>query len=564
MRFLFASLIILQLFCVSSLKAQDRDEKLKATHERLYKDVDQIEAQIRKLAEDLANGAVLEIDNERIYAKASLGKFYEHIGYAPAWKNLEAFNQAIEALEGSFEDGLVPKDYHLDALSVIVEKLISSDSKGAVDFEWLAKFDLLMTDAIILYAGHLLEGKVDPHSLDLHWNFAYADLPGGDGKILAQAIEELTLLEDLHKLRPQIPGYTDLMRELAEYRTIAAYGGWGQIRAGGKVDPGDSDPRIPQIRSRLEATGDIRDLNNMDSELYDASLEKDVRFFQDRHGLDSDGIIGKGTFAAMNISVKAKIDQIRVNLERFRWVTHNLSGNYIVVNIAKFRAYLFQNYEEAFSTNVMVGTEQNKTPVFKSQLKYIEFNPTWTVPRSITVKEMIPKIKKDHNYLSDRNMVLLNSSGEIVPMSSVDFSAISSNNFPYTIRQEPGPGNALGEVKFIFPNKYAVYLHDTPSKYLFSKATRSFSHGCIRTQNPIALAEAILEGSKWDKQKIQETLDSKLTTRAYLDKPMDVLLLYWTAGLYKQESTFFFPDVYERDQAILKKINHDVEKVVFD
>ncbi len=177
---------------------------------------------------------------------------------------------------------------------------------------------------------------------------------------------------------------------------------------------------------------------------------------------------------------------------------------------------------------------------------------------------MIPKIKKDHNYLSDRNMVLLNSSGQIVPMSSVDFSAISSNNFPYTIRQEPGPGNALGEVKFIFPNKYAVYLHDTPSKYLFSKATRSFSHGCIRTQNPIALAEAILKGSDWDKEKIQETLDSKLTTRAYLDKPMDVLLLYWTAGLYKEESTFFFPDVYERDQAILEKLNMDVEEVVFD
>ncbi len=564
MRLLFTSLIILQLFCVSSLNAQDRDEKLKAQHERLYKDVDQIGAHIRRLVDDLAEGVIVEIDNERIYAKAALGKFYELIGYAPAWKNLEAFNQAIEALEGSLEDGLVPRDYHLDALSVIVEKLISSDSRGAVDFEWLAKFDLLMTDAVLLYAYHLMEGKVDPHSLDVQWNFGYAELPGGDGKRLAQAIQQHTLLEEVHQLRPQIPDYADLMRELSEYRVIAEYGGWGKIKAGGKIDPGDSDPRIVQIRSRLEATGDINNLNDMDSELYDASLEKDIRFFQDRHGLENDGIIGKGTFASMNEPVEAKIDQIRVNLERFRWVMHNLTENFIIVNIAKYRAYLVQNYEEAFSTNVMVGTEQNKTPVFKSQLKYIEFNPTWTVPRSITVKEMIPKIKKDHNYLSDRNMVLLNSSGEIVPMSSVDFSAISSNKFPYTIRQEPGPGNALGEVKFIFPNKYAVYLHDTPSKYLFSKATRSFSHGCIRTQNPIALAEHILEGSKWDKEKIQETLDSKLTTRAYLDKPMDVLLLYWTAGLYKKESTFFFPDVYERDQAILEKLNHDVEKVVFD
>lgn len=564
MRFLFASLIILQLSCVSSLKAQDRDEKLKARHERIYKDVDQIEAHITRLVEDLANGAVLEIDNERIYAKTTLGKFYEHIGYAPAWKNLEAFNQAIEALEGSLEDGLLPEDYHLDVLTSIAEKLINSDPKALVDHEWVAKFDLLLTDAVLLYAYHLMEGKVDPHSLDVQWNFGYAELPGGNGKRLAQAIQQHTLLEEVHQLRPQIPDYADLMRELSEYRVIAEYGGWGEIKAGGKIDPGDSDPRIVQIRSRLEATGDLKNLNDMDSELYDASLEKDVRFFQDRHGLENDGIIGKGTFASMNEPVEAKIDQIRVNLERFRWVMHNLTENFIIVNIAKYRAYLVRNYEEAFSTNVMVGTEQNKTPVFKSLLKYIEFNPTWTVPRSITVKEMIPKIKKDHNYLSDRNMVLLNSSGEIAPMSSVDFSAISSNNFPYTIRQEPGPGNALGEVKFIFPNKYAVYLHDTPSKYLFSKATRSFSHGCIRTQNPIAMAEAILEGSKWDKQKIQETLDSKLTTRAYLDKPMEVLLLYWTAGLYKKESTFFFPDVYDRDQVILEKLNHDVEKVVFD
>ena len=295
------------------------------------------------------------------------------------------------------------------------------------------------------------------------------------------------------------------------------------------------------IRARLEATGDLSNLNDMDSELYDEALVMDVRSFQERHGLDNDGIIGKGTFAAMNVPVEAKIDQIRVNLERFRWVIHNLTENFIIVNIARYQAYLVQNGEETFRTNVMVGTEQNKTPVFKARLQYIEFNPTWTLPRSITVKETIPKIMKDHNYLSDRNMVLLDRSGNIVPMSSVDFDAISTNNFPYTVRQEPGPGNALGEVKFIFPNKYAVYLHDTPSKYLFSKASRSFSHGCIRTQNPIAFAEVILEGSKWDKQKIKETLDSKETTRAFLEEPMDVLLLYWTAGLVPGKQGILFP-----------------------
>lgn len=383
-------------------------------------------------------------------------------------------------------------------------------------------------------------------------------------KAIGEAIKNKTLLKELHLLRPGIPGYQKLMDELAKYRLIAESGGWKTILDGGKIDPGDSDKKIPSIKQRLKISDDLTDQSNMESEVYDSSLEKDIRYFQERHGLDSDGIIGKGTFATLNVPVEERIDQIRVNLERFRWVMHNLTDNFLVVNIARFRAYVVKNSEVVHSTNVMVGTYYNKTPVFKSQLKYIEFNPTWTVPRSITVKEMIPKIKKDHNYLPSKNMVLLDGSGKIVPMSSVDFDAISANNFPYTIRQEPGPGNALGEVKFIFPNQYSVYLHDTPSKYLFGKASRSFSHGCIRTQNPIDLAEVLLEGSEWNSIKIQKTLDSKETKRAYFSEPMDVLLLYWTVGIYQENSVFFFPDIYNRDQPILKRLNKDVEKAAME
>jgi len=564
MRFIYTSLILLLLIPCTSVEAQNRDEDLRKQHERLYKDVGLITPHIQALVDELSNGFLVEIENEKIYAKTVLAKFYQHIEYVPAWKDLEALKQAIKALEGSYDDGLLPVDYHVDVLLSIVEKIKDSEDQEAVNHEWVAKFDLLMTDAILLYAFHLLDGKIDPHSLDVQWNFGYAELPGGDGKGLAEAINNYTLKKELHGLRPDIPSYANLMRELAEYRTIAENGGWGTIKAGGKIDPGDSDPRILQIRRRLEITGDLSDLNNMNSEGYDQSLEMDVRYFQERHGLEADGVVGKASFATMNVPVETKINQIRVNLERFRWVTHNLSEDYIIVNIARFRAYVVKNSERVFDTNVQVGTDVNKTPVFKSRLQYIEFNPTWTVPRSITVKEMIPKIKKDHKYLSDRNMVLLDGSGKIVPMSSVDFNAISANNFPYTIRQEPGPGNALGEVKFIFPNKYAVYLHDTPSKYLFGKAKRSFSHGCIRTQNPLDLAEVLLEGSKWDKQKIRETLDSKKTTRALFDTPLDVLLLYWTAGLYQQKSVFFYPDIYERDAQILYKLDRDVEKVAFE
>jgi murein L,D-transpeptidase YcbB/YkuD len=564
MRFLSISLILVLLSACISSPAQNRDDDLKKKHDRLYRDADLISSQIQALVEDLSKGVLVEIENEKIYAKTVLSKFYEHIEYKPAWKDLEALKQAIQALEESYNDGLLPVDYHVDVLTSIVDKIGDSKENGAVNHEWVAKFDLLMTDAVLLYAFHLLDGKIDPHSLDVQWNFGYAELPGGDGRALAEAIQNLTLLKELHAVRPQIPAYSSLMRELAEYRTIAENGGWGTISAGGKIDPGDSDSRIPRIRGRLEITGDLSDLNNMNSEVYDKALENDIRYFQERHGLEADGVVGKASFAAMNVPVETKIDQIRINLERFRWVMHNLTEEYIIVNIARFRAYVVRDNERVFDTNVQVGTDVNKTPVFKSRLQYIEFNPTWTVPRSITVKEMIPKIKKGPKYLTDRNMVLLDGSGKIVPMSSVNFSALSANNFPYTVRQQPGPGNALGEVKFIFPNKYAVYLHDTPSKYLFDKAKRSFSHGCIRTQNPLDLAEVLLEGTQWNKQKIRETLDSKKTTRALFDQPIDVLLLYWTAGLYQQKSVFFYPDIYERDAKILEKLNRDVEKIAFE
>jgi len=564
MRFILIALTIMLLLPCTGAQAQNGDEDLRKQHGRLYKDVELISPHIQSLVDDLSNGVLVEIEQEKIYARSVLAKFYQHIEYKPAWKDFEALEQAIKALEGSYKDGLLPVDYHVDVLRSIFEKLEQSTNQEELSNEWVAKFDLLMTDAILLYAFHLMEGKIDPHSLDVQWNFGYAELPGGDGKALAEAIANHTLLQELQWLRPAIPSYGYLMRELAEYRTIAENGGWGTVTAGGKIDPGDSDPRISQIRRRLEITGDLSDLNNMNSELYDPALKKDILYFQERHGLEADGIIGKASFAAMNVPVDIKINKIRINLERFRWVTHNLSEEFIIVNIARYRAYVMKNSERVFETNVQVGTDLNKTPVFKSRLQYIEFNPTWTVPRSITVKETIPKIKKDPNYLSDRNMVLLDGSGKVVPMSSVDFSAISASNFPYTVRQEPGPGNALGEVKFIFPNKYAVYLHDTPSKYLFGKAKRSFSHGCIRTQNPLDLAEVLLEGTVWDKQKIRETLDSKKTTRALLDEQIDVLLLYWTAGLYQQKSVFFYPDIYERDAQVLIKLDRDVEKVAFE
>ena len=561
MRFLNIIIIVSLIIYSSALWAQEEYYDQKGKHEIAFQNEAQIRPFIQEYIGKLADGIPVKIEREKFFAPNVLLEFYKRIDYAPAWKDYDALRDAFEALKNSYQDGLFPQDYHMDGLYRIVEKIEELEKAIEPDYEWVAKFDILMSDAVLMYGYHLLEGKVDPHNLDVNWNYGYAKIPGNDGSVMERAIKDKNVSVVLHDLRPDLPGYPMLMNELEKYSDIAENGGWRSIPDGGKIDPGNSDSRIPAIKKRLMITGDLTDLADMESEIYSKGLEEDIRYFQARYGLDADGVIGKGTFAALNVPVKKRIEQIRVNLERFRWVGQNLPDNFIVVNIARFRAWVVQGSKIIHKTNVQVGSYYHKTPVFKSRLKYIEFNPTWTVPRSITINEMLPKIKKDHNYLQDRNMVFLDRDGGIVPFSSVDYDALSANNFPYVIRQEPGPGNALGEMKFIFPNKYSVYLHDTPSKYLFGKASRSFSHGCIRVQYPEKLAEVLLSGTEWDKQKIKSTLESRETTRAYFEEPIDVLLLYYTAGVYEGETVFYFPDIYGRDQKVLDKLNREVEAI---
>jgi murein L,D-transpeptidase YcbB/YkuD len=196
-------------------------------------------------------------------------------------------------------------------------------------------------------------------------------------------------------------------------------------------------------------------------------------------------------------------------------------------------------------------------------MKYLVFNPTWTIPYSIATQEILPKLKKDSTYLSDKNMTLLNASGVAINQRSVDWSTVTPSNFYYTIREEPGPANALGQVKFMFPNNYSVYLHDTPSKYLFARDDRAFSHGCIRVQSPLKLAEVLLNDTKWDQEKIKQVIDEKKETVVYLKKPIDILLLYWTCGFYDNKDVFFLKDIYNRDQKVLEQLqNNDWEKLI--
>ena len=278
--------------------------------------------------------------------------------------------------------------------------------------------------------------------------------------------------------------------------------------------------------------------------------------FQLNSGLKPDGVIGKRTLAALNESADSKLNKIKVNMERSRWVLDGELNAFIVVNIAAYQLYYTDSGEVTYTTKVMVGTDEKQTPVFRDKMEYIVFNPTWTLPTSISSTETLPQLKRDSLYLEKHNMVIINSKGEIQSDSGIVWKDYSADYFPFILRQEPGPGNALGRVKFLFPNKYAIYLHDTPSRYLFAKEERAFSHGCIRVQNPLAFAEFLLskQDTAWTMDSINTVIDSANTLSVRLQKSIPIYLMYWTAGANKNGEIFFVPDVYGRDERIINAL----------
>jgi murein L,D-transpeptidase YcbB/YkuD len=350
---------------------------------------------------------------------------------------------------------------------------------------------------------------------------------------------------------PRANIYKQLQSYLQDYRSIVAAGGWPSVPEGATLKPGATDERLPVLARRLAISGDLpADAASSSFTDYSNLLVSAVKKFQARHGLDADGVMGPATLRALNVPVEDRIDQIRVNLERARWVLDDLEDDFVIVNIAGFRAYLYRDRKPVWSTRVVVGKTYHKTPVFRSEMKYVVFNPTWTVPYSIATKEMLPRIRRDPTYLASRNFDVKDRDGNLIDPDDVNWSQVTRRNFAYTFVQRPGIANALGEIKFIFPNQYSVYLHDTPSKSLFAKAERTFSHGCIRVERPFDFADALLQPDGWDQPKIQAERETRKTRTVFLSKPLPVLLLYWSAEVGEDGQIHFYDDVYERDQKI--------------
>ena len=505
-----------------------------------------LQSRMQQLAED----GRLELQGENVISRQFLPEFYRQRDYQLAWNTHMDNARVLSArILSSHEEGLVPADYHAAA----IQHLLKESSGKPLPDERQVDLDILLTEALARYAYHLRFGKVDPGKLDADWNMPRS-FKGQDPVVeLQSVIDSANFNAQLDARITQLPVYQQFRQALAKYKAIAAAGGWPSIAAGETLKPGMQDARVPLLRKRLQASGDLPagEAANASSE-YDATLESAVKQFQSRHGLETDGVVGKGTLAAMNVPVDARIDQIRVNLDRARWVSQDIPETYVIVDIAGFNARLFRNGELVWDEPAQVGKPYRKTPVFREDMTYLELNPTWTIPPTILAKDILPKMKQDPAYLQQKNMQVLTQDGKLVDPGTIDWSSVSAKGFPYIIRQTPGPHNALGRVKFMFPNPHFVYLHDTPSKQLFDRSSRAFSSGCIRVRNPFELAGLLLQDQDgWDRAQIDAAVDSLKQQRVSLSEPVPVLLLYWTVNVDADGSVYFKEDIYQRDSKVL-------------
>ena len=486
--------------------------------------------------------------SERVLCNIRLQRFYAARGYQPVWTRRTMVAELITAIEESADDGLDPGDYHIREIRAIYSKPPSTPEQAVCS-------DLLLTDVFLTLATHLHYGKVDPETLDTHWNTGHARNGSVPEYRLNNAIASGQIANALRELRLHHPKYDQLKKGLARYRTIEREGGWPILAEGAKLEAGARERRVTMLRQRLKVSGDISALNTDTSTVYSREMVDAVKRFQKRNGMAADGVVGTATLHVMNIPVARRIDEIRLNLERCRWFLNDLEPTCIMVNVANFTLQYVENGHQLWSTRVIVGKPKRETPLFKADMQYVILNPQWVIPPTILDKDALPALRKSTSYLDHKKLKIIARNGGVVDPSSVNWSQYSAGNFPYRLQQSSGDHGALGRIKFLLPNRYIVYLHDTPNKELFAESTRTFSSGCIRVQNPLDLATLVLQDSvRWSKANIEAAINTGKTRMVTLPKRIPVYILYLTAT-DEGDELHFHDDVYNRDDKLLKALN---------
>ncbi len=511
---------------------------------------------LRVRVEQLHEGGAASIAGATLRRRDAVAHFFQQRGFAPAWRVPAVSDQIRRAIIASELDGLVPARYHLAAIDALLARGSARTPPEDADLQ------LLLTDAVAALIDEVRYGTVRPSALDRRWN---VDPREGAPRLeteLARLAAAPSVADAIAAAAPDHFIYRGLRQALASLRAIAHRGGWPAVPPGRPLKPGASDPRVAQLRARLHASGDLQrgkgpELSDaIAAQAYDSALEAAVKRFQDRHRLAPDGVVGRATVEAMNVSVHARIDQTRANLERARWVLGGLQDTFLLVNLPAFKIYYIRERKNVWESRTQIGREARQTPAFRADVRYLVFNPDWTVPPTILAKDVLAAMKRGENAIRKKRLTVLDRAGRAVDPSSIDWQAATPATFRYTLRQPPGPDNALGRVKFVFPNEHAVFLHDTPSRELFSADTRTFSSGCIRVERPLELAALLLEGQdRWTPEAIERVVASGASETVVLDRPLPVLIVYWTVSVGASGDLRIARDIYSRDPALVRALN---------
>lgn len=458
---------------------------------------------------------------------AFMRNFYNSRNFHLAWFTEEGFTESALAFWNLYNNYI---KYAQD--SAIIDKqldqqmdmLLNDDTSFVAGNSKITRLELQLTEHFYQYAQYAYGGRIDPWELQWH--------------IPKKKIDALALLDsiiahegrNLEELEPLNASYKMLKKELLRYYTIEEGGGWEMLSMERKrYKQGDSSSFIAQVKKRLSITGDY---SGDTSDLFTIQLAGAVETAQKRFGLTADGVVRNSLVQKLNVPVKKRIEQMLINLERMRWLPREQTGNHILANIPEFKLHVFENGKQVFDMKIIVGQAARRTVVFTGKLQYIVFSPYWNIPRSIVRNEILPAIDRDPDYLKKHNM------------EQIGFG----NGLP-VIRQKPGAGNALGRVKFLFPNRYSIYFHDTPAKTLFKRQKRAFSHGCVRLAAPQKLAEYLLRKNReWTPEKIQKAMYAGRETWVTLANPVSVALLYFTAWVDNEGLLNFRKDVYGHDK----------------
>jgi L,D-transpeptidase YcbB len=477
---------------------------------------------------------------DTIHLGAELAAFYQQRDFAPAWTGREGFlvrtDQLLEAVLTADREGLDTRSYQHGAIHDLVERARHDHDQGLPVGDVLGTLDMLLTESFLRVSTDLARGALDPAEAELSWSIPRED-PTGVGFLNATLDERNDLEEVLHALRPATPFYGQLRKALARYRAVVEAGGWPAVSGGDVLEEGSEGARVLQLRARLQAEGDRTEAGLLRAparpELYDAELGGAVEHFQARHGLEPDGAVGAATLEALGVPAEERLLALTINLDRWRWLPRELGDRYVLVNVAGFRMAVMEDHRPALSMNVVVGQDAWRTPIFRDTMEFMVVNPYWNVPNSIAHDELLPRAARDPGYFARNDYEVVYRDGEQV------------------IRQRPGPGNALGKVKFLFPNSHDVYLHDTPADHLFSRASRAFSHGCIRLENPEELARYLLRTSTSRPERdFDRMVASGREQWVRLDEKVPVYILYFTAWADEDGTVSFYDDIYRRDAEV--------------